>query len=117
MPQICHEHCPKGTDGAAIAALAAAAAFLVALAVFAWRYAVVLIVGLNVVAVVTAGLYRVARRLTVLVWRSRESPQPIGRGKAVAAVEAATAPLAIEAQQARHVIPGVVLSDEIREGR
>ena len=113
----CEIHCPRGADGATVASLAAAAAGLAALAVFALRYAVVLMIGLNVVALVTAGLYRVARRLTVLLWRGQHSPLDIGRAMAPAAVEAATAPLAIESHQARHIIPGMVISDEISERR
>lgn len=111
MRQICHEHCPGGTAGAASAAVIAVVVAVFAVAEFAVRYALILAAGLVAVGVVTFGLYRVALRLTVACWRPESSPLAIGRAEAPPAVEARTAPLAIEAPKR------VVISfTDVREG-
>lgn len=96
MPR-CDVHCPGGSAGMASAAIITAGAGIFAVAGFAAQYAVVLIPGMAGVGLVTFGLYRVALRLTVPLWRGERSPLAIGQAEAPRAVEARTAPLAIEA--------------------
>ena len=107
-PVICP--CPncRGGAGWAWGAVIAVAAAIFAVAVFVAAHVVAILIGVaGVAAALIAYLVRVLYA-TGPLWRPAAPVQaPAGK-----AVEAATAPRAIEP---RHVIPGVVLADEFSD--
>lgn len=108
----CELHCPGGSAGAVAVAVIAVAAAVFAVAEFAVEYALILVPGLAAVGAAAFALQRFLLARTVAVWRPQHAPLAIGRAEAPRVVEGATAPLAIEA---RHVIPGVVISNDTRK--
>jgi hypothetical protein len=104
MRQICHEHCPGGSAGAASAAVIAVGALIFAVAEFVAAYALVLAAGAVAVVVAVFGLERVLLRRTVLVapWR-----------KQVRVVVSLPAPkLAAAIVAPRRVVEGFVIDEE-----
>ena len=101
--------CEKKTPAAAVAAAAGMVAATVAGAVV-----VISAAGLLLVVVAAAADVALAAMLAAVLRDGGQMWRPAAQVKAPArvAVEGRTAPLAIEA---RHVIPGVVISDDARK--
>ena len=113
-PKVCP--CPNCQGESGIAAVVLAVAVIVVAAVV--ELAVWLAIAAAVFIVAAAGLAWLARRsarLSVAVWRGEHAPLALAQAKPVRAVEAATAPRAIEAPGP--VLNGIVISEEARYGR
>lgn len=88
---------------------------VVAVVMFVVDYAVILIPGMAAAGVVTFVLQRFLLARTVLEWHGRYSPLVTSRAEALRALEARTAPLAIEAP--KPVVYRITDLDEITERR